>query len=199
MTTQPDDHQLMTRVATGDQTAFALLMDRHLLRVRTLAARILQSDADAEDAAQEVFIKLWRHAPKWRGDHASGASLSTWLYRVALNEALGRRRRRRFMAPIEKIFNLASPGPGPEESLLEGEARGQVAAAVAALPGRWQEAILLTYSAGLANAEAAAVMQVSLKAFEALLVRARKRLRQGLVEGTDPSSHKGTGGVEHAG
>ena len=80
----------MTRVADGDAAAFRLLVERHLPRGHAIARRVLQTEADAEDALQEAFTKVWVHAPRWRPGRAA---FSTWLYRIVVNACLDAARR----------------------------------------------------------------------------------------------------------
>src|SRR5690606_18087537 len=85
------DLALLGRIAAGDGPACAVLVDRHLGRVVALAWRMLGSRADAEDVAQEVFLRAWQRAASWRPE--GGARFSTWLHRVAVNLCLDRLRR----------------------------------------------------------------------------------------------------------
>lgn len=85
------DAEAMKRLSEGDTDALRVLYDRHRSKVYRLGCRYLGSPTEAEDLVQQVFLKVWKAAPGFRGD----AKISTWLYRVAANAALDRRRRRR--------------------------------------------------------------------------------------------------------
>jgi RNA polymerase sigma-70 factor (ECF subfamily) len=174
------DDQLLARAGGDDRRAFEALVGRHLDRTYALARRLTGSDGEAEDVTQEVFTRVWLKAPTWRPGQAR---FSTWLYRVTANLSADARRRRGPPAadldPEDPALGSADPA---EDLLAAGEEEGRLAAAVAALPERQRAAVALTYTSGLTNAEAAAVMEVSVKAFEGLLVRAKRELRRRLAE-----------------
>jgi len=171
--TAEDDDRLLGEIAGGSNQAFAQLMERHLGRVFSLALRVTGSRSDAEDAAQEVFTRVWRKAAEWTpGD----ARFSTWLYRVTMNLCIDVRRRPR-AEQLDPDLPVADAGPGAEALLIEREQEVQVRAAMNALPERQREAMALCYTLGLSNAAAAEVMEISLKAYESLLVRAKREIR----------------------
>jgi RNA polymerase sigma-70 factor (ECF subfamily) len=175
-----DDERLLQGVASGDRLAFARLRDRHLNKVYSLALRVTGSRADAEDAAQEVFTRAWRKAESWQ---PGAAKFSTWLYRVTMNLCIDARRKPR-AEQLDPDLPLADPAPGAESQILAAEQEASVRAAMAALPERQREAMALCYTLGLSNAEAAATMEISVKAYESLLVRAKKDIRARL-EGSE--------------
>ncbi len=171
------DEALVALVADGDRAAYAELVARHLDRTVTIAMRVTGSRAEAEDVAQEAFLRLWRDAGRFRPEVSR---FGTWFYRIAMNLCLDRRRRRP-AAPLEAAGDTADPAPDPEALIGDARQRTAVAQAVTALPERLRAAVTLTYDAGLSNAEAAAAMEIGVKALESLLVRARKTLRQSLA------------------
>ncbi|MBX6323912.1 MAG: RNA polymerase sigma factor [Rhodospirillaceae bacterium] len=174
------DDDLIERVAAGDRRAFSALMSRHLDRAYSLAHRMTGSRSDAEDIVQEALARVWTKASSWQ---RGGARFSTWLYRVVLNLCVDLRRRSRLRPEgLDAAEEVVDPGPGAEASLAEAQRNARVAAAVAALPERQRAAVVLTYTTGLSNAEAAELMHLSVKAFEALLVRARRTLRASLAD-----------------
>ena len=85
----PADHDLMARVARGDQLAFRLLSRRHARAALALARRIVGNDAIAEELVQEAFLRVWVNAPRWRPQ----AAFRTWLYRIVINLCLNETRR----------------------------------------------------------------------------------------------------------
>ena len=174
-----DDDRLVARIADGDRRAFAEVMERHVDRVLGLARRVLQSEADAEEVTQEVFLTVWQKAETWRPGRAR---FSTWLYRVTLNRCLNRKSRvqQRYL-PLAPEVDPPDPTPRADERLMAEERQHRVEAAIADLPEKQRTAISLTYVTGIGNAEAAAAMEISVKALEALLVRARRSLRQRLL------------------
>jgi RNA polymerase sigma-70 factor (ECF subfamily) len=174
-----DDDQLLLAIAGGSNAAFSQLMARHLGKVFSLALRVTGSRSDAEDAAQEVFARVWRKAPDWQSGEAR---FSTWLYRVTMNLCIDSRRRPR-AEQLDPDLPLADPAENVVDRLIEREREQQVLAAMAALPERQRQAMALCYTAGLSNAAAAEAMEISVKAYEALLVRAKRDIRAKL-EGT---------------
>jgi RNA polymerase sigma-70 factor, ECF subfamily len=171
------DLPLVRRAGAGDQAACAALVDRHLPRVLALAARLLADRTAAEDVAQEVFLRVWRHAGSWRPGEAR---FSTWLHRVTVNLCQDRLRRRH-EAPLEAALDPPSPDPGPEAAVQRKLVAAQVEAALAELPERQRMAVLLCHYQELGNVEAAEVMGVSVEALESLLARGRRRLRERLA------------------
>lgn len=172
------DEILMLRVGQGDQPAYQLLVRRHLPRSLALARRMTASASDAEEIAQEAFLRVWTSAPRWR---VEGAAFRTWLYRIVVNLCLDRGRRKPFM-PLEDAGDPSDPAPDALTVLEQQETARRVAAAVEALPDRQRAALVLSYYEGLSNADAAVVLGVSVSGLEALLVRARRALRGRLEE-----------------
>jgi RNA polymerase sigma-70 factor (ECF subfamily) len=169
---EESDEALMLRIARGDERAFRELAPRYATRAVGLARRICGNSADAEEIAQEAFLRVWTNAPRWRPE----ALFRTWFYRIVFNLALNKRRRAPF-APLEDAGDPADPAISADERMERRERDRKVASAIAELPARQRSAIALTYGDELSNAEAAAVLGTSVKAFETLLVRARRTLR----------------------
>lgn len=170
------DDALLRRVAAGDRTAFGLLMRRHVDRAHALAYRIAGNRSDAEDVVQDTFLKVWTKAALWR---PGTAQFSTWLYRVVFNRCLDLKRRPRSDS-LDVVEEIGDDRPDALDGIEAVERQRRLAAAIAALPERQRAAVALTYTTGLANAAAAEVMEISVKAFESLLVRAKKELRREL-------------------
>lgn len=160
------------RIARNDPDATADMVDRKLPRLLAVAARMLGDRAEAEDVAQEAFLRIWQQAARWQ---AGTARFDTWLYRVALNLCSDRLRRRR-ETYVADVPDSADTGAAPDQALFDTERRRSVDAALAALPHRQREAIVLTYYQELSNIEAASAMDVSVDALESLLARARRNL-----------------------
>lgn len=168
----PADHELMARVARGDQNAFRLLSRHHAGAALGLARTIVGNDAIAEELVQEAFLRVWLNAPRWRPD----AAFRTWLYRIVINLCLNEKRRAPTL-PLDAAGDPPDPAPGADIELAAHERDRLVAAAVAALPARQRAAIVLTYTQGLNNAEVADVLDTSVSGVETLLVRAKRALR----------------------
>jgi RNA polymerase sigma-70 factor, ECF subfamily len=168
------DTDLMARVARGDANAFQTLVRRHVAGAQRVAERVLRNNALAEELVQEAFLRVWINAPHWRPQ----AAFRTWLYRVVVNLCLNAKRR-----PADLPLDAAGDPADPRDvgAALERDQRDRaLAAAVDALPVRQRAAIVLSYQEGLSNAEAAAVLEVSVSGLEALLVRAKRTLRSAL-------------------
>lgn len=172
------DAAWMSAAGRGEPRACAQLVDRHLGRVHRLATRLLDDASEAEDVAQELFLRLWQAAPNWRRGEAR---VSTWIHTVTLNLCRDRLRRRRPQLRIDETVEHLLPADEaaqPEHSLQTGQREQQLRAAIQALPERQREALLLFHFEGLDQAECAAALDVSVDALESLLARARRALKQ---------------------
>ena len=167
------DDALMARVAQRDAAAFRVLIDGYSARPHRIAYRMLGDASEAEDVAQEAMLRLWNGADKWQ---AGGAGVSAWLARVATNLCLDRLRRRKFVSD-EAVPERADSAAGADEMIDEERLRARTVAAVQALPDRQRAAIILTYYEGHSNIMGAQALDMNIKAFESLLLRARSALR----------------------
>ncbi|SAK55656.1 RNA polymerase sigma factor [Caballeronia calidae] len=171
------DTALIARVGNREPGAIREIVARKLPRVVALAARMLGDRDEADDVAQEAFLRIWKIAPKWR---AGSARFDTWLHRVTLNLCYDRLRRHRETTVSDALPEQADPAPQPGERLDTAHANERIAQALAKLPARQREALVLQYYQELPNADAAALMGVSVEALESLLARARRNLRAAL-------------------
>lgn len=179
----PDDAALMARVAVGCARAFRAVVDRHSGAAFHVAYRMTGDRGEAEDIVQEAFTRLWTSAPTLGG----GAGPGGWLHRVTINLCLDRLRRRRFVSDVPAP-DLADERPGADLMLDRARLAAITTECVGRLPDRQRAAIILTYTEGLPNMAAAAALELNVKAFESLLLRARTALRgllaaRGIVEG----------------
>jgi RNA polymerase sigma-70 factor (ECF subfamily) len=173
------DLALLRRVGAGDAAAYRALCDRYLARIVGFASRLLGgAAADAEDVAQETFLRLWTQASRFE---AGKAKPSTWLYRIAHNACVDRLRKQR-PADARALERQSSGGDRPNAELARKETAERVNAALQALPERQRSAITLVHYEGLGNLEAAEVLGVSVEALESLLSRGRRALRAALAE-----------------
>ena len=167
------DLPLVRRAGAGDVRACADLVDRHLDGIVGFATRYLGNRADAEEVAQEVFLRVWRNAASWRPE---GARFKTWLYRVAINLCHDRARRRGTL-PLDGAAEVPSDAPSAGARVQQDQVSAQVRRALDALPERQRSAIVLCYYQDMDNKAAADVMELSVEALESLLARGRRRLR----------------------
>ncbi|WP_312052984.1 RNA polymerase sigma factor [Brevundimonas diminuta] len=177
-TTVDPDEDLVRRVGEGDPAAIQAMVARKLPRMLSLARRMLGDAAEAEDVAQEAMLRAWRQAPRWTPGQAR---FDTWLHRVGLNLCYDRLRRRREIA-TDVLPDGVDDGPAPDRGLLAAETGARVEAALARLPERQREAIVLCHYQELGNIEAAALMEISVEALESLLSRGRRALRTALED-----------------
>lgn len=173
---QVPDADLLARAATRDQAAFAALVDRHFPVVHRVVWRMMNGHADAEDVAQEAFLRLWREPAQVR----EAGALRGWLIRVASNLVMDRFRTKP-MQEIDDGFEIADERSTAEESLDRSRAVATIDAAVAGLPERQRLALTLVHFEQMTNIAAAAIMEVSVDALESLLARARRSLKQRLA------------------
>ena len=170
------DAELMRRIAGGEPGASRQAVTSHLSAVHGFAWRMLGDHHEAEDVAQEAFLKLWRQARKWQ----PRAQINTWLRRVAYNACIDRLRKTK---PTDDIHDmpLADSAPDPETRAAQAGVAAQVKAAIDELPERQRAALVLAHYDGLGNIETAAVLETTVEAVESLLGRARRALKKSLA------------------
>lgn len=191
-----DDVAWVRRSQNGDRQAFAALVARYQTPIYQLALRMMRHPEDAEDAAQEAFLKAFVALPRFREE----AGFRTWLYRIASNVCLDRlRRARRELLDPTAVEAGARDAPGdaggdgnPLRQVLQREQRRGLAQAVQALPPHYRIAVVLHYVQGLTYREIAEVLEVPPKTVETRLYRAKTLLRARLSR---PAGLAG-GGVE---
>lgn len=170
---EPGDESLLARSAQGDAAAFRLLVRRHLPLVTRVARRMLFDEAEAEDVAQETLLRLWRGAKELQ---LGPGGAKPWLARVASNLAIDRIRAARNTTVTDEVPEQVV-GPSQLRSLTQAEASRRVDQALAALPDRQRQAIVLFHYEGLSQAEVGMALGVSDEAVESLLARARRSLK----------------------
>lgn len=173
------DAELVRNAGAGDAQAAAALVRRHLPRMIGLARRMLNDAAEAEDVAQDVFLRVWREAPRWR---PGAAKFETWMHRVALNLCYDRLRRHREKTDPDAGVNLADSAPTAGDAWLARQRAAKVNAALATLPERQRSAIELVHYQELTNIAAAETLEISVEALESLLARGRRALKVALAD-----------------
>ena len=178
-----DDAALVARMAARDPAALREAIVRHAGSLNRIAYRMVGDAHEAEDIVQEACLRLWDHAPRLAARHAAGTPaaaglrLSGWLARVLTNLAIDRLRLARRISG-EDVPERADETPLADEQMETEELGDTTRALVLALPDRQRAAIVLTYYEDLPNTEAAAALDMNIKAFESLLFRARVALRK---------------------
>jgi RNA polymerase sigma-70 factor (ECF subfamily) len=174
-----EDAELMRRVRDGDEAALGALMGRWELPVKRLLGRILQNSADADDLAQEAFVKVWQNRMRFDAT----AEFRPWVFAIAVNLARNRLRwwRRRPLVLLNDWDEAgADPGDGSGTALEKRERAAAVREAVGGLPLDQREALVLFSYEGLSHAEIAAAVGGTPKSVEAKLYRARAALKDSL-------------------
>lgn len=173
------DDALLVLYAKGDADASRLLTKRHLGRVVGFAARILGDRAEVEDVAQEAMLRLWRIAPDWRPGEAQ---VSSWLYRVVVNLCTDRQRaaRRRRADALDDVAEPADDRAGVAAYMMTQARVDALQTALATLPDRQRQAVVLRHIEGLANPEIAAILEIGVEAVESLTARGKRALTAAL-------------------
>lgn len=171
------DAALMRRIASGDKTAGRELMERSLGQVLAIGRRILRDPVEAEDVAQDTFIRAWKAAPDWQPGQAK---LESWMCRIATNLCLDRLRKKR-EALMESPPELLDGAVTADDALIASETGLCVMAAIAALPERQRLALELCHFQDYSNIEAADKLEISVDALESLLARGRRKLKAKLM------------------
>lgn len=169
-----EDSELLDKLATGDEAAFRMLVERHIDRAYAIALRIVGNAADAEDVVQDTMLKIWSHRGRWQHGRAK---FSTWLYRVISNRCIDLRRKPR-NENVETVPEVADGQPGAVEIIERNELNGMLELAMQRLPEQQRIAVIFSYHENMSNGEIAQVMDTTVAAVESLLKRGRQQLRQ---------------------
>ncbi|NOY12252.1 MAG: sigma-70 family RNA polymerase sigma factor [Deltaproteobacteria bacterium] len=175
MVTVIKDEQLMLRVAEGNLDAFNELVRRHQRTAWRIAHRFLGDPAEAEDVAQEAFLRILAAAPRYK----PSAAFSTYLYRVVARLCIDNTRKKR---PVftNTLPETVDSSPDPATALVQKDRDALIRKALDALPSRQRMVVILKYYEGLRYGEIARAMGTTVKAVERLLGRARKTLQSSL-------------------
>ena len=176
-----EDVRLMRLVAGGDTSAFEKVIERHQALVAGTAARMLGSNSDVEDIAQQVFIRVWKSARRY----VPRAKFTTWLLKITRNLVFNelRRAKRRAQVPLqsdpgaEEIPLKDETNPAPDASLLEEELQRAIEEAIMQLPESQRMALVLRRYEQLSYEEISEVLDLSVPAVKSVLFRARTELR----------------------
>lgn len=182
------DLELVTRSQAGDPAAFEELVRQHQRMIHALTFRMTGSLADAEDLAQDAFLRAWEQLGGFRGS----AKFSTWLYRIAVNTCLNWKQSeaRRFQLHTRAAEELAAQSGGPEISTNTPD--NEVQAALLKLPAKQRAAIVLTIYDGLNHAEAAQILGCSETTVSWRVFAAKRKLKKMLLARADAVRPVGT-------
>jgi RNA polymerase sigma-70 factor (ECF subfamily) len=176
-----EDVRLMRLIARGDTVAFEKLIERHQSLVVGTVARMLGSNSDVEDIAQQVFIRVWKSASRY----VPRAKFTTWLLKITRNLVFNelRRAKRRAHAPLQTEANVEEmqlkdeSNPSPDASLLERELQEAIEKAIGELPETQRMALVLRRYEEFSYEQIADVLNLSVPAVKSVLFRARTELR----------------------
>ena len=180
MPNNTNDDALMAAVARGEEAAFRLLVQRWENEVRAFLIHMLSSVEEAEDLTQDTFVQVFRKAQKYKGE----GKFKSWLFRIAGNLARSKLRRRKILGWVRfnpDIHDRAGGGDDPAMTMRKKNEAKMVHSALAGLPGRQREALVLHRFQGLKYKEIAEAMGISLSAVESLIQRAMGELRSTLM------------------
>ena len=186
------DAELAERAANGDAVAFEAIMRRHNRLLFRTARSILKSDAEAEDALQEAYLRAWRALPTFRAE----STLSTWIVRIVINEALGRLRRHSAQAiPLHTAMespDLATqesmhddPDQRPEQAAMRAQTRHLMEARIDALPESFRTVFMLRAVQEMSVEEVSSALDIPEATVRTRYFRARGLLREGLARDVD--------------
>lgn len=187
-----DDIALMLAVKAGDERAFGTLVERHQFRVVGTVAKMLGGEADAEDIAQQVFIRVWQSAPRY----SPSAKFTTWLLTITRNLVFNemRRRQRARLVPLDPgdadrapVGHADASARSAPEEIAERELQEAISAAIAALPEAQRTAVILRRFDNMPYEEIAKVLGTTVPSVKSLLFRARNDLRDRLRNQMSPT------------
>ena len=175
------DDVLLARYAAGDTHAATHLTERLLPLVYRVALRMLGDAAEAEDVAQEAMMRLWRFAPQWQ---SGKARVSTWLYRVAVNLCTDRLRRSTSVS-LDEIEEPQDDSRSADDQMQDKTRLDALQLALADIPERQRQAVILRHIEGLGNAEIGEIMDIGPRAVESLTARGKRALALALQSQKD--------------
>ncbi len=176
MTTAPELEVMIGRMALGDRAAFSALYAATSAKLFGICLRVLDNRAEAEDALQEVFVKVWHNAGRYQ---VNGLSPMTWMITVARNHSIDRLRARRTASgDMDEVAELADLTPGPEAQLIAASERGRIAGCLGTLEPDRADAVRRAYIVGETYADLADRYGVPLNTIRTWLRRSLLKLRE---------------------
>ncbi|WP_375691373.1 sigma-70 family RNA polymerase sigma factor [Pseudooceanicola sp. LIPI14-2-Ac024] len=180
MSSREDIEDHIARCALGDREAFAALYAATSAKLFGICLRVLGSRSEAEDALQEIYVKVWRNAGRYQ---AGGYSPMTWLITIARNHAIDRLRARRVQGggALDEAERVADSSPGPEALAIAESERGRLVDCLAELPDDRAQAVRLAYLHGETYADLAERFDVPLNTMRTWLRRSLQKLKECLL------------------
>lgn len=176
------DEQIVRRVLSGESGLFELVMRRYNERLYRTIRSVLRDEAEVEDAMQQAYVDAFQHL----ADFAGRSRFSTWLTRIALNEALARRRRTQPDDPGDDAMDqVPDPRSSPEQRASDGELRRVLATAIDELPAHFRTVFVLRTVQGLSVEETAESLDLNEDTVKTRLHRARRLLQRAILETTE--------------
>ena len=175
------DEEIVDRVRAGDRALFELILRRHNERIYRTVRSILRDEAEVEDAMQQAYVDAFAHL----GDFAGRARFSTWLTRIAVHEALARKRRQR--PEGELMTNLPDPNRSPEQRTQDAETQKLLVTAIDDLPEHFRTVFVLRAVQGLSIEETAETLDLNTETVKTRLHRARGLLQKSILARTEPA------------
>jgi len=183
------DQAVVARILSGEHCCFEILMRRHNRRVFRATRAILRRDDEAEDVMQEAYVRAYEHLAEFRGE----ASFATWITRIAIHEALARKRREQRLEPLdsapEQPTAMSAQSPrSPEQEVNDQQLRAVLERAIDALPDDFRAVFVLRAVEQMTGAEAALCLDIPEETVKTRLHRARLRLQEVIVHSLDAHS-----------
>jgi len=177
------DEEVVSRILKGEIALFEVIMRRYNQRLYRVARAILRNDGDAEDVVQDAYVRAYEHLVQFAGK----AAFSTWLTRIAVHEALARKRRNGRLEELEAVqkkdasnSTLKASGPNPESESAQHETRQLLEESIEALPADYRTVVVMRDVEEMNVAETAAILEVSEALVKTRLHRAHAMLRKQL-------------------
>lgn len=180
------EHRIVKRAQKGDRLAFAELVELYKDKLYNLGYRMLGNPQEAEDVAQEAFLRAFSHLSSYNANH----KFSTWIYRIATNLCIDRMRKKKadysLDAEVEGLEDsdlysrIAAPGLTPEEEAVRTETQEEIQRAIEALPENYRAAVVLKYLHDMSLQEIADILDVPVSTVKTRIHRGREALRIGL-------------------
>jgi len=185
----PSDQAVIARIRGGEHRCFEILMRRYNRRVFRATRAILKRDDEAEDVMQEAYVRAYTHLADFRGD----ASFATWITRIAIHEALARKRKQQRFDALDPVSrestNLSVESPrSPEQEVNDQQLRAVLERAIDALPDEFRSVFVLRAVEQMSGAETAACLDIPEETVKTRLHRARLRLQEVIVGALNANS-----------